>query len=329
MKNKKYSIGLALLLTGSLALTFCTQDKTNVAPTADKDTSAATEVGMVELMVGDICEIGAQGCEGNSYITSYSYNVPKAIPNTTLNSTPANVNRDSTNKIFTITFNNTLGLDGKVRNGVLQFNYNTSTLNAKFNRQVGFRAVVTSTNYTCGDVDPAMMSVKAYSLTIGSMTIENKTPAGFNKAVTNLTWLQTSNMTIMNPAGGGTTTYNGSTTKTLLNTSATGTVNAPYQSSAIPMKWSFARTGWFGTGSGVLANGTAYTYKSEDVTQLTRDFTCSPEKLVYPEKHPFMSGLYVISMAGKGDRNLDFGQNSCDYNVTVTINGISYPLDIN
>lgn len=321
-----------LLIAGTLAFTSCTQNKTNAAPEADKDLTGATDVGIVQLIASDLNEIAAQTCDGTSSITASAYSYPStmSIPNTTLTSFPAIPTNNVVGKIFTVTFNNTLGMDGKVRNGVISFDYNTSLLGALFYRQVEFRAVCTSTGYTVGDVNKTTGAIDAYSVTINNMVIHNTTPQGFNKATTDLTWSQTTNLTIAKPNGGGTITFVGDQTKDLLNTNITNTVVAPYVNSTTPIKWSYARTGWYGNATGTLANnGGSFSTSIVNATALTRDYTCSPEKLVYPEKHPFMSGYMTLKINGKADRYYDYGLNTCDYNVRVTINGISYPVDIN
>ncbi len=81
-----------------------------------------------------------------------------------------------------------------------------------------------------------------------------------------------------------------------------------------------------------------YTSVIEKANIIKRNFTCAPDKIFYPGKHPFVTGLIVLDVdpnnsnfaTKKEKRYIDYGPSTdCDYNTTVTIKGISYSLDIN
>lgn len=344
MKNKKSTIGLMLLLAGSLVLTNCTKDKTNEAPTMDTDVSTSTEAITAQMILNDIHEIAGQVCETNAFLLGYHDGTPLStvMGTTTINSSNAVVFADLVNEFFTVTFNNTVGKDGHVRNGVLKFDYApTTTAAVDHYRQADFKCDVTATNYSVDD----------YTVNINSMRITNTTRLGFPNTGTitpanyNLTWTQASNVAITRLVGATTqtTSFNGTITKTLLNTNntaipmPTGNITytvfpAPY-TTALYLNKQYCQ--YSGNGTGTLANGSTY---SLDITSpLTRNFVSSPEPFISyggaiksPEKHPFLTGTVSFKPAGKSERTIDFGPSGdiVDYNAKVTIDGVSYHVDI-
>lgn len=343
MKNKKSTIGLMLLLAGSLVLTNCTKDKTNPAPTPDTDLTTSTEVVTAQMILSDIHEIAGQVCETNPFLLGYHDGTPLSTKSgtTIVNSNNAVIFADLVNEFFTVTFNNTVGKDGHIRNGVLKFDYSpTSVAAVDHYRQAQFKCNVTATGYSVDD----------YTVVINSMSINNTNPVGFPSvaphlpANENLTWDQTSNVSIMKLSGTTTltTTFNGKITKTLKNTNntsipmPTGMITytvfpAPYTTALyLNKQW----CEYTGNGTGVLSNGTVYTY---DITSpLTRNFVSSPEPfmsnggyIMSPERHPFLTGTAVMHPTGRHERYIDFGTSGdlVDYNAKITIEGISYNTD--
>lgn len=72
-----------------------------------------------------------------------------------------------------------------------------------------------------------------------------------------------------------------------------------------------------GSGSGISAKGVSYT--TTITTPLHRALNC----------HWFDSGVIEVNPANLPVRIIDYGTGSCDNNINVTINGITYPITIN
>ncbi|MGZ3884944.1 MAG: hypothetical protein ACXVP0_05030 [Bacteroidia bacterium] len=348
MKNKKFTIGLAILIAGAVAFTGCTKNKTNPAPDPDKDASAATDASLAQITITDIGEIGAQACEGYGYMTAMfsATPMPTSIAwngTTALVPSPmqAAVVVNTVAPFYNIvTFSNTVGRDGHVRNGTLKFDYSLTdpVTNAVYFRQPGLHVVVTATNYT----------VDKDTVKINSMTLMNTTPLGFPTvgnnvpSKVNMTWTQASDVVIKR-ADGKTITWNGTMTKTLLNTnntsvptasgSVTYTVYPSTPSYGSGLFWNKAYMSYTGNGSGSI-NGEAYTLQIS--TPLIRNMNTSPEAylslggvLQSPELHPFLQGVMAIKPGTKSVRTIDFGSETrVDYDANVVIDGITYPVDV-
>lgn len=347
MKNKKSTIGLMLLMAGSLVLTNCTKDKTNPQPEPDKDMTTTTEAVNTQMIVNDIQELCGQVCESNAFLLNDHDATPVTIMQgtNTINSSNALVNVGSTS--YTLTFNNTVGRDGRVRNGVLVFDYTATPASVpnKYYRIPGFIVDVTSVGY----------SVDNYTIGINNMRISNTTPIGFPgtapyfPSATNMSWKQTANVSVMSTDGTNTltTTFNGTINKTLLNTNNTSIPMPPGPSATTYtvfgysgvnnnfLKLNLQYTSYSIEGTGTLANGSAYTLATN--SPLTRNFVSSPElfvvvgnNLITVQRHPFLTGEVSFKPTGKSDRIINFGDAGTvvDYNTKVTIDGITYSHDI-
>lgn len=358
MKNKKSTIGLMLLMAGSLVLTNCTKNKTNEAPTPDTDMSSTIEIVNTQMILSDIHEICGQVCEANSYLLPYQdggASISIKSGTNTIVGNPAINFADNGNKYYSVTFNNTVGRDGHIRNGILTFNYSLTTVaSTDYYRQAQWKCNVSSTGYSIDD----------YTVQINSMSINNVNANGFPTvnphipANDSLTWEQTANLSILRAVGGNTntTTFNGKFVKRLYNTNNTavpmpsGAVQTtftvfptPYGSALYLHKQHMGITGY---GEGVLSDGSPYSFQIQKplqrVTVSTNSLsmpatTSSPEPfialgglLTSPERHPFLTGVMTFKAGTKGERTVDFGPSAevVDYNAKVTIDGISYSLDI-
>lgn len=347
MKNKKSTIGLMLLMAGSLALTNCTKDKTNPQPEPDKDMTTTTEAVNTQMIINDIQELCGQVCESNAFLLNDHDATPVTIMQgtNTINSSNAMVNVGSNS--YTLTFNNTVGRDGRVRNGVLVFDYTATPASVpnKFYRIPGFIVDVTSVGY----------SVDNYTISINNMRISNTTPIGFPgtapffPSATKMSWSQTANVSVMSTDGTNTltTTFNGTINKTLENTNntaipmppgPTATTYTVFGYSGVNnnfLKLDLQHASYVIEGAGTLANGTAYTLNT--TSPLTRNFVSSPElfvvvsnEVITVERHPFLTGMVNFKPTGSSDRVVDFGESGTivDYNTKVTIEGITHSLDI-
>lgn len=311
MKNKKIILGLTLV-AGALMFTGCGKKQSAQPPAAPvaEDFVSSSDAGMTQFIISDINEICAQSCDGGSSLPFYS----------------GVIFRDTVNKKVTVTYSNTKGADGKIRNGVLMFNFASSTNNAKYYRQPGYIAVVTSTAYT----------VDGYAVDVNSMSIKNITPSfanAVNPAKDSLTWTQTLDINVWKPNDPDKITAAGTITKQLLNTNSTQT----FTNIQVPINWKYAWVGNYGSFSGVTSDVAPYKAEIEKVNMIKRNYQCAPDKIPYPEKHPNIIGLMVLDIdpnnsnlaTKKEKRYIDYGIGDCDYNTTVTIRGVSYSLDIN
>lgn len=345
MKNKKFTLGLTLLMAGSLFLTNCTKNKTNEAPSPDNATQSTQEVVTVQMILCDIYDICGQVNDGASGLLPYlSYAPLSTMQGTTVinstNHSPFVTFSVGTTYWREVTFNNTIGKDGRVRNGTLRFDYSPSTVaTVEYNRHPGFVCDVIATGYSVDD----------YTVGITSMRIKNTTPVGFpttpslTPAFYKLTWNMTSNVTITR--GTETRSWNGSIDKTLLNTNNSAVpmpTVSPQTFTVYPppaygsLDWSKSYCSYSGSGSGTLANGDFY---NMTMTNLTRNNNNSPQKfyanpsddmIMIPERHPFVSGLMSFKPGSKPTRDVDFGvAEVVDYNAKVTIEGITYDVDCN
>jgi hypothetical protein len=347
MKNKKFTIGLTLLMAGTLVLTNCTKGKMNQAPSPDYEFKSTQDMNRVQMILADIDEIGATA--SNQYTTLLgwqSYTPLMTVLNSnTITSSAGVIAAPGT--YYTVTFNNTIGKDGHVRNGMLTFDFGTTTTltGVFYGRQPAFSASVTAVGYTVDD----------YSVAINHMLITNTTPVGFptttpyTPANYNLTWSQASDVTITHALGTGTnatietSSFVGTINKTLLNTKIGTFVPMPtgipvtytvYPSNGSSLTVQRAWYSYSGTGTGVLPDVGPY---GVTITNLSRNFISSPENfyvdaqtgmIVTPERHPFLSGKMSFKPGNKPTRDVDFGSDDvCDYNAKVTISGITYDVD--
>jgi len=304
MKTGKLTLALAALMITSAAFISSCKKKTN--ETKDTDTSAASDNNLAETTSNDVVSMTGQASENGS-LSTYKMGAGEDV--TGLSCATVTL----TGQILTATFSGGVCLDGRTRSGILTFDYSASPAGAHY-RTPGFTCHVTSTNYV---VDGNQVSV--------NKTIVNTTSATFNPATTNLTWSINGNVTIVRSAanGGGTITWNCTRTKTLMNT--IDTVNC-YHGQSTPISWSQAKIGITGSANGTTAKGE--NFNASITSQLVRDMKCVPDAN-RPGRHPFIQGTLDFTPGSKATRHIDYGNGSCDFYYTVTINGITYNLTMN
>lgn len=349
MKNKKFAIGAALLMAGSLLLTNCTKNKTNEALSPDNEKNTSKEVSKLHWFAADIFDICLEACDKGqlSAVHNYSGSVVVSVGTNTFAHVAAGP-PTIMGKVYTIVFNNTVGKDGHLRNGTLQFDYTPSpVVTATEPKHTQWIANVTATNFTIDD----------YSLTVTGMQIANTTPVGYpappyTPSVTSLSWKETGNISVSRTVGSGTNavtttnTWSGTLNMVLLNTfnqavptptagSITPTINLNPNGNTSPLQWQYAHISYDGTSTGTLDNGIgAFT---STITAATRNMNVSPETwykdnvtnmLVSAEKHPFLTGTLTFKPGSHPTRVVDYGISTIvDYNAKVTIQGITYNVD--
>ena len=288
----------------AIAISSCKKKETPV-PATTEDTTASSDNSYVEKVSNDIVSMAGQSSENGS-LSSYR---KSGEGEELCGLSCATIVRDTTTKTITITFDGKQCLDGHTRSGVLVLNYAGSN-GAKYYRNPGYHLVITSSNYV---VDGDAITV--------NKTIDNTTAVGFNPTTTNLTWQITSDINVVKANNGGTITWKGTRTKTLLNTSDT----TVYHGQSIHISWDKARIGITGNATGTTAGGDNYT--STITSQLVRDMNCSPNAL-HPGSHPFIQGTFDFTPGAKLVRHFNFGSGACDNDATVTINNVVYNITL-
>jgi len=232
-------------------------------------------------------------------------------------STGVTIKKDTVAKVDSLIFSNANGTDGNIRNGLIIINYSTSTLNAKYIRQPGFKASVSLHNYV----------INTTTISANSINIENTTPNGFNPNTTKLSWKITFTNFTMNDGTRSVVIENSTQTVVLNNTNDQSVYNS---TGNLPIQWQNANINVTGNGKGSNNKGAfEITFNNPSTDFLFRDFkNCAPEKLLKPGKHPFIKGLIYVKPSGKNTQFVNLGEGTCDYNIKVTIDGISYQTDV-
>lgn len=336
MKMKKIATKFSAIALIALALTSCKKTPAE-APVQDKEFQSAIDASAAVMTVTDIDMMVAQASE-YAYMSFYS--TFGAVNNNT-----CTLYRDTTNNMNTITFNNAVGADGKVRNGKIIVDYtkcSTGTVTS------GGQQYIRNANH--------MSKVSFISFSVGkfrikdssSIVIINTTPAGYATTVTPLSWsisgsLFMSDTTDNNASRELDISWVGNFSKVLTN-STSFTV---HPSKNLPIVWTTTNNAispnaingivkYEGTATGVTGKTIPYTFKTEADHGLYRYFGCSPDYYINKQQHPISKGKVKFSTKDKDgkdlvDRMLYFGDQDdnsyCDNSGILYINGISYNVD--
>jgi hypothetical protein len=349
MKNKKFTIGAALLMAGSLLLTNCVGDKTNKEISPDYEKTSTKDVSKLNWIAADIFDICMETCDKGQLSAIHNYSTSGSVVVTVNSNTVTHIAAGAPTilgQVYTIVFNNTVGKDGHLRNGTLTFDYSFSTIPVTEPKQPKWYAKVTATNF----------SIDSYSITLSNnFMILTTTPFGypappFTPSVTPMTWNESGSFTAINSTGTGsavvthTNDWTGSLDIKLLNTynqavptpsgNITFTINVNPNGNTSPLQWEKAHLSYSGTFSGNLEGIGSY---GGSLTGVTRNLNTAPETfykhpsnnmLVSAEKHPFLSGTMTFKPGNKPTRDIDYGVSTVvDYNAKMTIQGITYDVD--
>lgn len=289
-----------LLVFGGLLLSSC--HKKNLATADDdQDTTEAADQSSAENAANDIEGIAGQvGDEQGNNLAGRGTQAEETLASC------ATIKRDTIRKIDTVIFNNSTCFDGRVRNGMLIFDYSASAAGACHYRNPGFKCSIKSNNY----------SVDGKEIEIISKNIENTTPSSFDAGSTKLTWKISGEIKVHNANGVHQMSF--TRYKTLLNTSDANV----YHGQSAPITWSLAKVGITGNANGISAKGRSYTM---NVTkQLVRDFGgCAIGK-----RHPFIEGTLEFTPGDRPMRTVDFGNGTCDLEATVVIKNKTFSIKI-
>jgi hypothetical protein len=298
MKKIILIIGMA-----GLALNACKKNSPE-PPTPDNDVTYAKDAVKSYEIMNDVFLMAA--------LTRDTYTATPFF-----GSTGVTIKKDTVAKVDTLIFSNAKGTDGNTRNGVILINYSASTLNAKYIRQPGFKATVTLQNYV----------INTTTVSSNPIIITNTTPNGFNPNTTKLSWTAAyTNFTIND--GTRSVVINNATHSIALNN--TNDPNVYNSTGNLPIQWQNANINLTGNGKGSNNKGAfEITFNNPSTDFLYRDFkNCAPEALLKPGKHPFIKGLIYVKPSGKNTQFINLGEGTCDYNIKVTIDGISYQTDV-
>ncbi len=311
MKTKQITLSLAsIIMVASLAFTSCRKKDKTEPQEPDTDQTTAKDNNLSESINSDIEAIGSQASENNTGSSSSlnTYKVAEATELAGISAATITV----VGKKITIDFGaSTTGLDGRVRSGIIIYDYSatTSTTAIRY-RNPGFNLSVSTQSYI----------VDGNQVNIISKTIANTTPStiptGTNPG-TNLTWAINANVSIIKAGGAGTIAWICSRTKELTNTSNP----ACYKGQSLAIDWTKAIIKINGTATGTNKNAESF---SAVATNLIRDFNC-PTGL----RRHFIGGQIAYTPGSKPTRVIDYGDGvTCDNNATLTVNGTTYAITL-
>ncbi|MBL7917064.1 MAG: hypothetical protein JNM96_01615 [Bacteroidia bacterium] len=307
-----------VLLSTSLVFVSCKKRDKKTAEEPDKEANTARDNASLEAINNDIDFMGSQLSENGS-LSTYKQNGNNGLTDVLSIAPNATVTGFGTSTI-TVNFGSTPTLcqDGRKRSGMLFFDISSSTpTTSVFFRNPGFEVHVTSLNYV----------VDSNQVNIINKSVQNITPASIPTGTnpgTNLRWVTTANISVIKPNSGGTIAWAvPSRTIELINTNDANC----YKGQLFPIIWSKAivKINDGSPVSGTNAKGESYTAKAID---LIRDFNCRPSTLM-PYRSPFVEGKIEYKPGSRATRLFDFGvRTSCDFNATVTINGVTYAITL-
>ncbi|MBS1652481.1 MAG: hypothetical protein JSU07_10760 [Bacteroidetes bacterium] len=291
----------SLTLIAALTFTSC-KKKEEAGP--DNEQATAMDNHLAQNSSNDITTMGGNLAESNSNNYSNGYRTD----NTSLASCGAiTANQWPNPTSFTVDFGSGITcLDGRTRSGKLFFDFSQSAPGATHYRNPGFKMIVTSQNYV----------VDGNQINITNKTITNITPTPITG---NLKWNIVSSLNIVK-SGGGNVTWACNRTHELLNSNDT----TVYKNQATPIVWSKATVQVNGTASGTNAKGENFTTVA---TNLVKSMQCSPDPS-RPRRHPFISGTLAYTPGSRHTRTIDFGNGTCDFDATITVNGHTYNITL-
>lgn len=294
-----------LVLAGSLMFTSCRKPKKE-EETPDQETSTASDNANMENISADMDALGAQAAEtGTVSLRGNGTGMLEMAPNATVTGFGSST--------ITVDFGSGVtGPDGRTRSGKLFFDLSGCTPSTSvYYRNPGFKVVITSQNYV----------VDGNAVTINNKTIQNTTPQSVNSQTVysgvNLSWRITANISVT--SGTKTVTWVCDRTKELINSNDANC----YHGQLVPITWSKAIVKLNGSASGVNAKQEQY---SVTATNLVRDFNCSPN--TNPNRHPFISGTLDYKPGSRPTRHIDYGNGGCDNAALVTVNGVTYSMNL-
>ncbi len=315
MKKTKLSLILSgLLIVTAVIVASCKKSSTTTTPTPaqDTNTTSTTDNNLAQQSAHDVTNIGSQGIENdNGSLSTYRLAGGGLV---SPQSASVTVNIGARN--MTVTFNNTPGPDGHVRNGTVFYDWSSSPSNVSWFRDAGLILKV-STPYNDYTVDG------------NNIKINKKTIRNLGAISGNYTWSDTSNITITKPGVTTPIQWQGNWTTTLLNTNNypyNGTLyNGVYPNSTNGLTfidWAHAIVSVSGNFSGTASDGETYTGNIS--SPLVLNLNCSPSGT----KYVYVAGVLNFTPTGKATRTINYGSGTCDLTCVVSIGSFSVTLTL-
>ena len=147
MKTKHITLGVAaILMATSFTFTSCRKKETTTAQQPDTDQTAAKDNNLSESINSDIVAMGSQASESQTLTTFRTINGFES--NTEVLSLAPSATVTVAAKIITVNFGPLPGItcaDGRIRSGIITYNYNASPASADRYRKPGFTMIVMTT----------------------------------------------------------------------------------------------------------------------------------------------------------------------------------------
>ncbi len=310
--------GFGIVVAAVLLINACQKKEAATTATPDTSTTSATDNNTAETRNTEINNIGSTAIENNGNTGSMN-NLKSRTPGIfTPQSGSVTITGDSSNRIFTVTFVAFTGPDNILRNGTIVFDYSSSYAKAHWYRDSGLVLNVTTPGNT-------------YTVAGSTVEINNKTIRNMGRiSGGDLTWKDSSNITIVPSGGGSNILWNCSRTTILLNTNAytftaddgsSGTTNYPavfhgYGGGlANCINWPQAILSFSGAFAGTASDGEVYTGSVSSGTPLILNFNCTPQYT----RFMYVSGVLSFTPTGKLTRTINYGSGTCDLTFNIAI----------
>lgn len=294
-----------------------------LTPAPDSIADPIKDIEFVLLSISDIEYMtGMVGCgKLNQFL--YSAQIDSTSPPTSTTS----LIRDTLLQYIFCSFNNTRGIDGFLRNGSININYqNTITPSAIYYTIPDFRAKITFASYKVNG-----WLIELFNVT-NPIELVNITPSNFNPISTNLKWTFKGKVKFTHPSDANRDIVcDFSLNKELLNTNDN---TVYFHNTDKTITWSISKCKSTGILSGSLGTNT-FTYSINNTQPLRRDFTCAIEQPSYtPSKqfHPFIEGACDFTIGNKTTQHINHNNHinsqpaACDNDGSVKINNTTYSI---
>ncbi len=357
MKMKKVTLSFSILAISALLVISCKKKTPNEAPEADTEVQSSIDAAYATYLISDI-DMATSFSAENTFLKHFYTEIPGTAGTLGAGTGSFTAIRDISANEITFAWNKTKCLDGRLRSGsiFLYWGYNplwnpTVNLNAKYAHDFEFKGRIVLVDFRVdGWLIENLNGSEAYLK--NTLSSDN-----WNPSITNITWTLEGKFKFTHPSDSTKNmTWDGKLYKTLVNTSNKDVftlqkVGTPQT----PINWNFAVVNYYGAATGVTSGNVPYAMLISQTNPLTRDFTCSSDKVGgvsidpitnsvvvrYEEHHPIISGITSfttgfgtpkekyrrqIYFANEGLQNPDLLVSPCDNTGEVLIKGISYPI---
>jgi hypothetical protein len=305
-KKKKDSPASPVTSTG-------TGSGSGVDTSGNKKFSSSREISFAAWLITDIESIISYPFENQLFKGYFWPQSPSAGTVTVI--------MDTASKYLVVSFNNTKGKDGKIRNGSIFAQYGQDALapHSRLSHEYKFSASITLSNYSVDGYLIQLNNVAPYSV------LKNKlATSAYNPATTKITWDFSGLFMITHPLD---PTYNINCTAIITKTLFNNTDPLVMTSSSSNINWDKAHVQYGGEINGTFMNNT-FVYTIDPKNQISKYFICSPKTSdsLSTALHPFTHGTANFVSEGDGYVKLiDYGPDiDCDNFGRITYKGVPY-----